>query len=398
MPGPFPRSLRALSAGSAARSSALPVALAALAGAWAFWFVSAQIPVYAVSDRARLEVTEAVRPVEASLDGRIETSRVVLGAEVRAGDPLIELDAGPLRLELAELRAVRDAREAELGPLSEELAAHERQLADLGRAAAENRDELAAGVREETAAITLAEVVLERSVGLEAQGLLSQTELARARFELERHQAGLARNRSALERLEWDRRAQASELSAKLAEGRRRRAAAEGERAIARAAILRVEDEIERRTIRAPASGRLGETADLRPGQWVARGTRIAAVVPQGGIQVVAAFRPGDALGRIRAGQSARFRLDGFPWTEYGFVRSRVSSLASEALSGSARIESSLADDASFPVALQHGWPGTLEIEVERVSPAVLVLRASGALLARDRRLGIATDEPAVTR
>jgi len=113
---------------------------------------------------------------------------------------------------------------------------------------------------------------------------------------------------------------------------------------------------------------------------------------------VVAAFRPGDALGRIRAGQSARFRLDGFPWTEYGFVRSRVSSLASEALSGSARIESSLADDASFPVALQHGWPGTLEIEVERVSPAVLVLRASGALLARDRRLGIATDEPAVTR
>jgi multidrug resistance efflux pump len=37
--------------------------------------------------------------------------------------------------------------------------------------------------------------------------------------------------------------------------------------------------------------------------------------------------------------------------------------------------------DAAPPIPLQHGMPGTVELEVDRVSPAMLVLRTAGLLL-----------------
>jgi hypothetical protein len=45
------------------------------------------------------------------------------------------------------------------------------------------------------------------------------------------------------------------------------------------------------------------------------------------------------------------------------------------------RVELSVERALEFPVELQHGLPGRLEIEIERVSPATLVLRSAGALV-----------------
>ena len=44
-----------------------------------------------------------------------------------------------------------------------------------------------------------------------------------------------------------------------------------------------------------------------------------------------------------------------------------------------------MVDELSLPpaVPMQHGLPGTLEVEVDRVTPASLVLRACGRLLAQ---------------
>jgi membrane fusion protein (multidrug efflux system) len=38
---------------------------------------------------------------------------------------------------------------------------------------------------------------------------------------------------------------------------------------------------------------------------------------------------------------------------------------------------------ANSPVTLQHGLPGSIEVTVEQTTPAVLVLRAAGQLLAK---------------
>jgi membrane fusion protein (multidrug efflux system) len=130
-------------------------------------------------------------------------------------------------------------------------------------------------------------------------------------------------------------------------------------------------------------AGRLGEVAELRTGSVVREGGRLAAVVPQGELQLIADFLPPTALGRIRPGQPARLRLEGFPWTQYGSLAATVSRVAGEVRDGRVRVEFGVDRDGASPIPLQHGLPGSVEVQVERVTPATLVLRAAGTLLAR---------------
>ena len=88
----------------------------------------------------------------------------------------------------------------------------------------------------------------------------------------------------------------------------------------------------------------------------------------------------------MREGQAARLRLDGFSWLQYGSLEARVTQLGSEARDGRVRIELAVLS-TSGQVPLQHGLPGTLEIEVERVAPAILVLRVVGGIWARPAEL-----------
>ena len=198
-----------------------------------------------------------------------------------------------------------------------------------------------------------------------------------------------------MSRLDRDHHTQESDRKARLDGLRRDVTRLAGEMATTAATVERLAHEIERRRIRAPMAGRLGEVAGLHIGTVVGEGDRLAAVVPRGDLQVVADFLPPSALGRIRHGQSARLRLEGFPWTQYGSLAATVSRVASEVRNGRVRVELSLDPDSASPIPLQHGLPGTVEVQVERLAPATLVLRAAGKLLARpvaegqgERRMG----------
>jgi hypothetical protein len=99
---------------------------------------------------------------------------------------------------------------------------------------------------------------------------------------------------------------------------------------------------------------------------------------PEAEIKIVAEFEPSDALGRIHASQKARLRLQGFNRAQYGSIPATVDRVADEIRDGKIRVELTVDPDPSFTVPLQDGLPGTLEVEVERISPAALVLRAAG--------------------
>ena len=86
-----------------------------------------------------------------------------------------------------------------------------------------------------------------------------------------------------------------------------------------------------------PSSGRR-RRALLRD-QFVRAGDKLGAIIPDGGLRAIAEFAPSSALGRIQTGQRARFRLDGFPWTEYGQLEATVSRVASEPRQGVVRVE-----------------------------------------------------------
>ena len=99
-------------------------------------------------------------------------------------------------------------------------------------------------------------------------------------------------------------------------------------------------------------------------------------------VRIVARFAP-DTVGRLRAGQEAHLRLDAFPWMQHGTVAARVRTVATEPDGGAIRVELEIGDGAPG-LPLEHGQTGTVEVDVERASPAELVLRAAGFRLGRE--------------
>jgi membrane fusion protein (multidrug efflux system) len=136
--------------------------------------------------------------------------------------------------------------------------------------------------------------------------------------------------------------------------------------------------------VRAPIDGTVGESAILRTGAVVQGGERLGSIIPSGSLIVAAQFPADAAFGRIRPGQSATLRLDGFPWTEFGAVSATVARVAQEVRDGNVRIELAIDPQSTFRGTLEHGMPGLLEVAVERLTPLALVLRTAGqALTAR---------------
>ena len=354
---------------------------AVLLSAWAVWFFIARVTLYEVSVGARLEVSEAAHPVEAQVAGRVRATHVVLGQEVQFGDVLVELDVGAQRLQLEEERARLAALASQPAELrreikAEEAAKHEDQQAGqiaLAQARARYRE------AEATAQLRVQEA--QRIEFLYARAAAAELELLRAKAEVRKNEETINALRLEVGRLERDLQMRVNDRQTRLQRLRLYVTQLEGQIAVTRVTSERLEYEIERRYIRAPVAGRLGEVATLQVGTWVREGARLGAVVPPGTLKVMADFLPSAALGRIQAGQPARLRLEGFPWTQYGAVSATVASVASEVRDGRVRVELAVRPEAAPLIPLQHGLPGTIEVEVDHVSPATLGLRTAGLLL-----------------
>jgi membrane fusion protein (multidrug efflux system) len=382
MATPFPRTLRSLAADGCRPQLAGLLVFTALLLAWLAWFVLAEVTVYEVSDEARLEADIAAHPIDAPALGRIVATRLLLGREVQAGEVLVELDADAQRFQLEE----EGSRLAGLGPqleaLGAEAAAEERSLAQERQASLAALEEARAKSREAEALARIAEQERERAQSLHAAGNLAELDLLRSKAESERRRAAAESLGLAVERLGREQRTRDSDRMARIESLRREATRLEGLKATTAATVDRLKNEIERRRIRAPVSGRIGEVAELRVGSVVDEAQRLAAIVPPGELRVVAEFLPPAALGRIRPGQKARLRLEGFPWAQYGSLAATVSSVGSEIRGGRVRVELAVHPDPASAIPLQHGLPGAVEVNVERLPPASLVLRAAGRLVA----------------
>jgi len=124
----------------------------------------------------------------------------------------------------------------------------------------------------------------------------------------------------------------------------------------------------------------LGECASLRPGAHINEGQQLGVILPPGEVQVIAEFQPAAALGKLHPGQRAAVRLDGYPWAQYGTLPAEVARVADEIRDGKVRVELAIATRARVAIPLRHGLPGSVEVEIERVSPAQLLLRSAGAM------------------
>ncbi|MBV9082275.1 MAG: HlyD family efflux transporter periplasmic adaptor subunit, partial [Acidobacteriaceae bacterium] len=297
------------------------------------------------------------------------------------GDVLAELDTTAERLSLEEERTRRASILPQINALESQMTSERAGVGGERRVLDFSKQQALAQYEEAEAQALLAEQEWERAKRLRAEGILAQADAERAksdaqskRASAEKLKVAISTLEPALEVREHDRDVQLKQIAAE-------KAKLEADIAISDATIKRLENEIERRYVRAPVSGKVAECANLTAGSHIAEGQQLAVILPPGKVRAVAEFDPSSALGKLHAGQRATLRLEGFPWAEYGTIAARITRVADEIRDGKARVEFELTSVAPSRIPVQHGLPATVEVEVERTTPAALVLRSAGTIL-----------------
>lgn len=383
MPARFRKTLGALALERRQRRRSVVTVLVVIVmlGAWMYWFLDARVPVHAVSLDARIQASDEVHPVDVYIAGRVISVHLPVGGQVQQGDVLLELDATDTRLLLDDVAARTSGLQAQIAALQEELDARQQAIAETESAGQARLSEAAALQQESAAVAGLAAQEGARAEQLYEAGVVPEAERSRARASLEQSRAAAAartrrmavlQTQTGLERA--DRRAEKANLARLLAGLRAELETTEVERA-------KLREELARHVVRAPVSGALGQVRAPRLGSMVTAGQTVAVITPEGGLAIVADFEPSDAVGRIRVGQPAHMRSEGFPWTQYGTLPATVTAISGEADDGQVRVTLTIAAPERTPIPLRHGITGAVEIELEAVSPATLVMRAAGGLL-----------------
>ena len=382
---PFDRTLRSLNGYESGTRVLLVVLVILGVGGLVTWAVVARVPIVKVSTQGRIEPHNAVYRIEPPSAGRVVRSLLNLDEDVKEGDLLIEFDTHAERLELEQSKASEAALEQELAVIRDQIANKKGEVAATGqvndvavREAQEKEQEIAprhklAEQRAELAAKSpsgsISEIEkLERSTDVDALGF-AQTEQSLAIVRLRREQT-----------------VRSQTLTAELLALKREELKAEGQLRELTVAIDRLGYQIEKKHYRAPASGRLVDVAELGAGAFIADGQRVGTIVADDAEMRIRARFPKEDVGIIEPGQTAQLKLDGYPWTIYGTVPARVTRVGTEpglvttpeAIPGTVRVELDIEAPGDSRIQLHHGMTATVEVEVARVSPVALLMRAIG--------------------
>jgi membrane fusion protein (multidrug efflux system) len=377
----FGRVNEALRIDNGLKSGAVLAGALLLLGAWSVWAFRARVTRYEISDTARLEVNSAAYPLQANVAGELVASHLNLGRQVEAGEILLELDSEEQLLSLAEQRTRLRSLQPQIAALRAQMKEDGAGRSDDQRILLFSREAANEQYRQAQVEAKQATDEADRAARLHAEGILSDAEAQKAASEAASRRSAADALEVAMERLgpesavrDRDRDVRLKQIGVEIAK-------LEADATNAAAAIYRLEEDLERRRIRAPISGKLGECAILRPGAHISEGQQLGVILPGGRLQVVAEFDPSAALGKVHPGQRAVVRLQGFPWAQFGVVPALVSHVAGDIRDGKVRVELAVLPQPHSRIPFQHGLPGTVEIEVERLSPAALVLRSAGQTL-----------------
>jgi hemolysin D len=340
----------------------LLMALVAAASAWA---VFGRIDIV-VGAAGRIVPSARTKTISSMEVGVVRAVHVVDGQRVKAGDPLVELDArssdserdrAEVDLRAAQLQAARsramlaaldgDARPAlgaSPGVDAPGRADAQRQLDDQWRDFAARRDRLAQDIARYADALPLAARRARDYAALLQDHDVSAhawSEKEQARIDLE----GQLRDAHAqLVALRADARRSARESLAE-AERQQGDAAQDARRARVHGELL---------TLRSPVDGTVQQLEVHTLGAAVPAAQPLMAIVPAGGPVEVEAMLDNKDVGFVQEGQEAQVKIDAFPYTRYGSVPARVVHVSRDAVK----------DD-------KRGWLYAVTLRLERPTLAV---------------------------
>jgi membrane fusion protein (multidrug efflux system) len=372
--------------GYESRTRILLVALVTLGlGGLVAWALLARVPVMKVSSQGRIEPHNAVYRLEPPAAGRVVRSLLNLDEEVKEGDLLIEFDTRSERLELDQSKATSAAQDQELAVIRDQIINKKDEIAASGqvdevvvREAQEREKELAPRHR-----------LAEQRAQLAQQspsGSISELEKLERVTEADSLKSTSRAQGLEIVRLQREQTVRRQTLGAQLLGLRREELRIEGQIRELKVAIDRLEYQIEKKHYRAPASGRLVDVVELGAGAFIGDGQRVGTILATDAEVRVRARFPKEMVGMIQPGQTAQLKLDGYPWTVYGTVPARVTRVGTEpginatpeTIPGTVRVELDIQAPADPRIQLRHGLTAEVDVEVARVSPVGLLMRALG--------------------
>jgi hemolysin D len=354
-------------------------------GGLIIWAFAARVPVMKASSQARIEPHNAVHRLEPPGAGRVVRSMLKLDENVKKGDLLIEFDTRSERLELEQSKATVEALNQELAVIRDQITNKKDEFAASNlvdevavREAAERESELAPRHRLAEQRAQLAQK--------SPTGAISELEKLERLTEVDAIQSATRAQSLALVRLRREQAVKRQTLNAQLLSLKREELRIEGQLRELKVTTDRLEYQIERKHYRAAVSGRLVDVAELGSGAFIAEGQRLGTILAADAKVRVRARFPKEMVGLIHAGQTAQLKLDGYPWTIYGTVPATVTRVGTEpgitatpeAIPGTVRVELDLHEPPDPRIQIQHGMTASVEIEVARVSPIALLMRAIG--------------------
>ena len=348
------------------RAVAVPAALCLFALTWATF---SEVDVVATAT-GRLIPSARVKQVQPSEDGVVSRILVDEGERVRAGQPVMTLDATEIEADLRRLEvemenarmnrtrlvaALEGREEAEPDPTAD--SAGERALTQrawLRALVRQHRAEEARVERELEVARTelasararhrmlhdvlalleerhdAADRLVRRGVMARVRYLELREQLLRMRQDYEEQARTIARREARIGSVEERRR----HLHAEYSEGLRREQAKVEERiAVLEPELMKFRRRREHTVLRAPVDGAVQEMTVFTEGGVVSAGQSIMSVVPSESTLMVEARLLNKDVGFVRPGQPVSVKLAAFPFTRYGDIGGRVEGISEDVLS-----------------------------------------------------------------
>lgn len=351
-------------------------------GVWALWFWTARVKMYAMSPQATLHIQRAIYPLEVGQTGILKLHALKLGKRFKKGDLLLQLDATTLQLKRKQVEAQLTTITSKIATLKSQIKAEKRARYRASGAYRVAIREARLQSRSAGAQASNREAHRKRMARLIRKGVIAKANYLDAKTNAQTAKATAERLKLQVSRLKLQHQQEQNRSQSTLAALQRDLTSLEGESKITKALLAQHLHELKQYQIRAPRDGHIGTVQELQPGQQLTKGTRVGVFIAQGTIRIRAQFPPSEALGRIKRGQRGMMRLKGFSWVQYGGLPIVVSDVASIPIKNSILVECNLLPSQSS-IPLKHGMPGSIEIILERITPATLFLRSAGQLIER---------------
>lgn len=355
------------------RSTVFSFILGGLFLCWIVWLVWAPMSITKQA-HGLIEISQPALSLVAATTGRIEFIGIHVGEEAHANEPLIKINGDDELKQIASLAesitkqkdvvaALRKTQESELRSLNSDIKAVEQHKKN----ALNQVDNVQAQYDQQAKMVTLLN---------SATSAVSKLELQKEQLLLKQIQERLLAKQQESENLSTDYQQLLERkdlLTAKIAQDNAnqlsRIASLEGE-------LSQQEQLLKHKTLSITKTARVAEVLPLQIGQWINAGDKLATLLPQGHLHVVAQFKPIDAQGYLHLGQHAKIHVDNFPWLQYGALNAKVIQIDQAEREGFIRVLLEL--DGLNNLPLQHGMSTSISVSVANATPWQLLLQSLG--------------------